>query len=208
MYMAIRKIVTIPDPVLRNKAQKVNGVGEEEKKLAQDLLDTLEVAKDPEGAGIAATQIGVSKKMCVVRNFFPDPAKKEEYAHEDYVLINPKIVSTSKETEVDYEGCLSVPNVYGKVERYKGLAARPQTLQRDQPRHGKMLSGKARGGHPVLVAHFRDQLAGPDGDLKSRLDVRDGAVVGREEQGVAVGGVKRIRRQDKGIGSRGRHEHP
>jgi len=44
MYMAIRKIVTIPDPVLRNKAQKVNGVGEEEKKLAQDLLDTLEVA--------------------------------------------------------------------------------------------------------------------------------------------------------------------
>src|SRR3989339_619241 len=112
MRMAVRQIVTIPDPVLRIKAQKVNKVGEEEKKLAQDLLDTLEVAKDPEGAGIAATQIGVSKKMCVVRNFFPDPAKNGQYTYEDYVLINPKIVSTSKETEIDYEGCLSVPNTY------------------------------------------------------------------------------------------------
>ena len=57
--MPVRQIVTIPDPVLRKKAQKVSGIREEDKKLARDLLDTLEVAKDPEGAGIAATQIGV-----------------------------------------------------------------------------------------------------------------------------------------------------
>jgi peptide deformylase len=154
MYMAIRKIVTIPDPVLRNKAQKVNGVGEEEKKLAQDLLDTLEVAKDPEGAGIAATQIGVSKKMCVVRNFFPNPAKNGEYTHEDYVLINPKIVSTSKETEVDYEGCLSVPNVYGKVERYKKIKVDATDISGDR------IKIKAQDFFARTIQHEIDHLEG------------------------------------------------
>lgn len=152
--MAVRQIVTIPDPVLRNKAKKVNGIGEEDKKLARDLLDTLEVAKDPEGAGIAATQIGVSKKMCVVRNFFPDPAKSGEYTHEDYVLINPKIVSTSKETEVDYEGCLSVPNVYGKVARYKKIKVDALDIS------GERIKIKAQDFFARTIQHEIDHLEG------------------------------------------------
>ena len=154
MRMAVRQIVTIPDPVLRIKAQKVNKVGEEEKKLAQDLLDTLEVAKDPEGAGIAATQIGVSKKMCVVRNFFPDPAKNGQYSYEDYVLINPKIVSTSKETEIDYEGCLSVPNTYGKVERYKKIKVDATDISGDR------IKIKAQDFFARTVQHEIDHLDG------------------------------------------------
>ena len=152
--MAIRQIVTIPDPVLRNKAQKVSKVGEEEKQLARDLLDTLEVAKDPEGAGIAATQIGVSKKMCVVRNFYPDPAKSGEYTHEDYVLINPKIVSTSKETEIDYEGCLSVPNVYGKVARYKKIKVDALDVS------GERIKIKAQDFFARTIQHEIDHLEG------------------------------------------------
>lgn len=154
MRMAIRKIVTIPNPVLRVKAKKVNSVGEEEKKLAQDLLDTLKVAKDPEGAGIAATQIGVSKKMCVVRNFFPDPAKNGEYAYEDYVLINPKIGSASKETEIDYEGCLSVPNTYGKVERYKKIKVDALDIS------GERIKIKAQDFFARTIQHEIDHLEG------------------------------------------------
>ena len=152
--MPVRQIVTIPDTVLRKKAQKVSGIREEDKKLARDLLDTLEVAKDPEGAGIAATQIGVSKKMCVVRNFYPDPAKSGEYTHEDYVLINPKIVSTSKETEIDYEGCLSVPNVYGKVARYKKIKVDALDVS------GERIKIKAQDFFARTIQHEIDHLEG------------------------------------------------
>ena len=152
--MPVRQIVTISDPVLRKKAQKVSGIREEDKKLARDLLDTLEVAKDPEGAGIAATQIGVSKKMCVVRNFYPDPAKSGEYTHEDYVLINPKIVSTSKETEIDYEGCLSVPNVYGKVARYKKIKVDALDVS------GERIKIKAQDFFARTIQHEIDHLEG------------------------------------------------
>lgn len=117
--MSAKPIITIPNEVLRKKAEKVKNIDEEVLKTAQDLLDTVKVAKDPEGAGLAAPQIGASKRICVVRNFFIDPQDSKKILSEDIVLINPKIVSKSIETETDWEGCLSVPNEYGKVERFK-----------------------------------------------------------------------------------------
>lgn len=152
--MSVRKISTVPDPVLTKKAQKITNIGVDEKRLAKDLLDTLAIARDPEGAGIAATQIGESKKMCVVRNFFPNPAKPEEFTHEDYVLINPKIVSKSTETEIDYEGCLSVPDVYGKVERYSKIKVDALNL------NGERIKIKAQGFFARTVQHEIDHLEG------------------------------------------------
>lgn len=148
------KISTVPDPVLTKKAQKITAIGGDEKILAKDLLDTLAVAQDPEGAGLAATQLGVSKKMCVVRNFFPNPAKPDEFTHEDYVLINPKIVSKSSETEIDYEGCLSVPNVYGKVERYSKIKVDALDL------NGDRIKIKAQGFFARTIQHEIDHLEG------------------------------------------------
>jgi peptide deformylase len=116
--MPVRPIITIPNNILKTKTEKVKMIDEEVLKVAKDLVDTVKVAKDPEGAGLAAVQIGSSKRICVVRNFFKDPQNPEKILSEDIVLINPKIISTSKETEVDWEGCLSVPNKYGKVERF------------------------------------------------------------------------------------------
>jgi len=116
--MPIKTIVTIPEPVLRQKATKVKAIDGVIKKEIQDLKDTLEVAKDPEGAGLAATQLGISKQICVVRNFFQDPTNTDKIIHQDFILINPKMTSTSKETEIDWEGCLSIPNTYGEVERF------------------------------------------------------------------------------------------
>ncbi|GIW60407.1 MAG: peptide deformylase 2 [Patescibacteria group bacterium] len=152
--MAVRKISIVPDPVLTKKAQNIANIGEDEKNLAKDLLDTLAVARDPEGAGIAATQIGVSKKMCVVRNFFPNPAKPDEFTHEDYVLINPKIVSKSSETEIDYEGCLSVPGIYGRVERYSKIKVDALNI------NGERIKIRAEGFFARTIQHEIDHLEG------------------------------------------------
>ena len=92
--------------------------------------------------------------MCVVRNFYPDPAKSGEYTHEDYVLINPKIVSTSKETEIDYEGCLSVPNVYGKVARYKKIKVDALDVS------GERIKIKAQDFFARTIQHEIDHLEG------------------------------------------------
>ena len=73
--MSVKKIVTITNPILNKKTQKVGEITDEIRNIAQDLIDTVKVAEDPEGAGLAATQIGVSKRICVVRNFFEDPLK-------------------------------------------------------------------------------------------------------------------------------------
>lgn len=82
-------------------------------------MDTVKIAKDPEGAGLAAPQLGISKRICVVRNFFEDPLNSNDINSDDIILINPKIIQYSAEKEIDWEGCLSVPNVYGLVERAK-----------------------------------------------------------------------------------------
>jgi peptide deformylase len=119
--MPVRQIITLPNNILRAKAQKVKKIDEEILKIAKDLADTVKLATDPEGAGLAAPQIGASKRICVVRNFFVDPQDPEKVLSEDVLLINPRIISTSKETGVDWEGCLSVPNKYGKVERFNRI---------------------------------------------------------------------------------------
>ena len=137
--MAVRKIVTIPNATLTKKAQKVNEITDSVKKIAQDLLDTVKVAKNPEGAGLSAPQIGVSKRIAVVRNFFDDPIHPEEVHSDDTVLINPKIASHSIETDLDWEGCLSVPDCYGMVERFKKIKVTAKDLD------GNILKIKADG---------------------------------------------------------------
>jgi peptide deformylase len=152
--MAVRKIVTIPDPVLTKKTQKVGKIDKEIKALAQDLLDTVKVAEDPEGAGLAATQIGVSKRICAVRKFYEDTINPEQINSDDIVLINPKITHFSKENEVDWEGCLSVPDEYGMVERAKIIKVTAQDI------NGDKIKIKAEGFFARTIQHEIDHLDG------------------------------------------------
>lgn len=152
--MAIRKIVTIPDPILEKKAQKVGIITDDIRKIAQDLLDTVRVAKDPEGAGLAATQLGESKRMFVVRHFYEDPMNPESIQSDDLVLINPKIISHSTETETDWEGCLSVPDEYGMVERFIKIKLTAKDLS------GENLKIKAEGFFARTIQHELDHLDG------------------------------------------------
>jgi peptide deformylase len=152
--MSVVPIVTIPDPILTTKTSKVKVIDDVVKQNIQDLRDTLSVAKDPEGAGLAASQLGISKQICIVRNFFQDPANTHKIIHQDFVLINPKIISTSKETEIDWEGCLSIPDTYGKVERFSKI----KITAEDE--HGDEFKLKADGFFARTIQHEIDHLNG------------------------------------------------
>lgn len=110
----IRKIVTIPNKILRTKSKRIGYVDDSIRNLANDMIQTtLDWDHDSEfGAALAAIQIGEPLKLTVVRNDFDD-AKNKEFT----TLINPEVVKTSPETVSDIEGCLSVPGIYGRVKR-------------------------------------------------------------------------------------------
>jgi peptide deformylase len=110
--MSIYKIVKYGDPVLRKKTQDIKEVNEDIKKLALDMLETMYAAP---GVGLAAPQVGISLKICVI-DIMPNGKK------EPYVLINPKIIDGKDTVELE-EGCLSFPKIYEKVKRFNEVTA-------------------------------------------------------------------------------------
>lgn len=110
----IKKIVTIPNKILRMKSKRIGFVDDSIRKLAEDMIETtINWDHDSEfGAALAAIQIGEPLKLTVVRNDFDDP-KNQEFT----TLVNPEIVKSSVERVNDIEGCLSVPGIYGRVSR-------------------------------------------------------------------------------------------
>lgn len=152
--MAAKAILTIPDPLLKQESGTVEKINKEVKNVIKDLTDTLDSAEEPEGAGLSAPQIGVPKKICIVRKFLTDPSNSEKPATKDYILINPKIIKFSKEKESEFEGCLSVPNEYGRVERPKKIKVK--TLDKD----GKETQINASGFFARTIQHEVDHLNG------------------------------------------------
>ncbi|MSR68194.1 peptide deformylase [Candidatus Saccharibacteria bacterium] len=110
----IKKIVTIPNKILRSKSKRIGFVDDSIRQLANDMIaTTLKWDHDSEfGAALAAIQVGEPLKLTVVRNDF-DNAKSKKFT----ALVNPEIVKTSTEVVSDIEGCLSVPGIYGRVKR-------------------------------------------------------------------------------------------
>ena len=108
--MAIKKIITEPNKILRQKSLTVNKVGIEEQKLMDDMLETMYRAN---GIGLAAIQIGVPKRIIVM-----DISKNDEKKNPMY-FINPVIKNKISETSTYEEGCLSVPNFFAEVDRPK-----------------------------------------------------------------------------------------
>lgn len=149
--MAIRAIVTAPNPVLLTKTEEITNIDESIIDLARDLMNTLSNAKDPEGAGIAANQIGSTKRICVVKNFI---SKHDRDLTEDFILINPKIIYKSKEMDTDWEGCLSVPDKYGKVARNLKIKLEAQTLD------GNKIQLVAKDLFARVIQHEIDHLDG------------------------------------------------
>ena len=105
--MAIRKIITEPNKLLREISLPVENVGKKEQQLMDDMLDTMYAAN---GIGLAAIQIGVPKNVVVI-DLNKDKKKIPMF------FVNPKITSKSKSLKKYEEGCLSIPNLFAEIER-------------------------------------------------------------------------------------------
>ena len=108
--MTVKKLITVPDDVLRKKSQNVQKVGEDEKKLIKDLFETMYHHK---GIGLAAIQVGIPKRIIVL-----DVMQKEDQK-KPLCFINPVIKKLSNERSKYEEGCLSIPNTFIEIERPK-----------------------------------------------------------------------------------------
>ncbi len=146
--MALRDIVTLPNPVLRRKARKVTDFGPEMQTLIDDMIETMRQAP---GVGLAAPQVNLSQQLIVVE--FGDE-DDETVPQKTYVLANPEIVKLSKETVTGVEGCLSIPGIVGEVERAE-IAFIKGVNRRGQP-----VKIKAQGWLARIFQHEIDHLNG------------------------------------------------
>ena len=108
--MTIKEIITVPDEVLKKVSNPIEKVGINEKKLINDLLETM---YNSDGIGLAAVQVGILKRVLVV-----DVSSKNE-KKQPMALINPVIKNLSDEMSVYEEGCLSIPETFIEIERPK-----------------------------------------------------------------------------------------
>mgnify|MGYP001358586613 CR=1 FL=1 len=106
--MAIKKIITVPNEILRKISEPIEKIGVNEKNLIKCLFDTMYDAK---GIGLAAIQIGIPKRIVVL------DVSKDEHKKQPYCLINPIIKKQSKDTSIYEEGCLSIPETFIEIER-------------------------------------------------------------------------------------------
>ena len=147
------KIREVGDPILSQICEKVNL-----KNINQGILDTIDDLKETlsfgTGLGISAPQIGINKRIIVVG------AKKENINYNDAeeipitAMINPSWKKLSDDTDVQFEGCMSVPSIRGKVERYKNIEL---TYYNE---NGEKIVKKISGFFARLVQHECDHLDG------------------------------------------------
>ena len=143
--MTQRKIIIEPDNILRKKSEPLEKVDNELKKLMDDMLETMYAAP---GIGLAAVQVGVLKRLIVI-----DISKEKEKKNPIF-LINPEIVSKSKNTSNYEEGCLSLPGYFAEIER--PTECEIEYLDYD----GKKKELKANGLLATCIQHEVDHLNG------------------------------------------------
>ncbi|MDJ0858629.1 MAG: peptide deformylase [Dinoroseobacter sp.] len=143
--MTIRPILIHPDPRLKKTASEVDGLSDEVRALADDMLATM---YDAPGIGLAAPQVGVLQRIitmdCSPKEAEPDPM----------VLINPEIVWSSEELNTYEEGCLSIPEQYADVERPAEVEVRWTGID------GSEQSARMDGLWATCVQHEIDHLDG------------------------------------------------
>lgn len=146
--MALREIVTLPQPVLRKKARKVTDFGAELQTLIDDMVETM---REAPGVGLAAPQVNVPLRVIVIE--YGDD-EDEQKPLKLFTLVNPEITRTSPETVLGTEGCLSVPNLVGQVDRFEEITVKAQN------RRGAPVKIKAGGWLARIFQHEIDHLEG------------------------------------------------
>jgi peptide deformylase len=143
--MAIRPILTVPDPRLKKVSKPVDVVDDGLRALMDDMLETM---YDAPGIGLAAIQVGEPVRVIVM-----DLSRGEEERAPRH-FVNPEITWRSEETQPYEEGCLSIPDIYDEVER----PARVKLRYLDY--HGQLVEEEAEGVFAVCIQHEMDHLEG------------------------------------------------
>ena len=140
------KLVYVPNPLLRQKADKINSVGNDEIKIAKKMM---QIMLEAPGVGLAANQIGILKQIVTI--FFVDQETKEQI---QYTLFNPNIISYSQEKIIMEEGCLSLPEQFAEIER-------PQNIEVEYlDENNKLIKKEVSGVESRILQHEIDHLSG------------------------------------------------
>lgn len=146
-------IITLPNPHLRQKSSKVHVITDETIKLVDDMtsasLDWEDSRPHEISAALAAVQVDALERLVIVRSDFDDKS-----ARDFTPLINPEIVKYEGELIDDYEGCLSVSNIYGKVPRHSKIRVKALDLE------GREVRFKAEGFLARVIQHEIDHTNG------------------------------------------------
>ncbi len=143
--MSVLEILTIPDKRLKHKSSEVDIFDKKLKETVKDLYDTLYSSGN--GIGLAAPQVGIEKRIVVID-------LKEDGKSSPITFINPKIVFSSKENEINEEGCLSIPSYYADVKRPKIVDVEWNDLK------GKKIKKRLSGLLSICIQHEIDHLNG------------------------------------------------
>ncbi len=151
--MAIRKIATLGHPVLREVARKLTREELASPQVQAFIDDLVETMHDANGAGLAANQVYEPVRICAI-----EVKNNPRYPYKPNfpltILVNPEVVPSTDETFMNYEGCLSVPNLRGEVRRFAGVKVRAWD------RHGKDLELDIKGLTAGTFQHEVDHLDG------------------------------------------------
>ena len=143
--MSVKTILTEPNNILRQVSKKVEKVGDKERQLMRDMLDTMYAAN---GIGLAAIQIGIPKRIIVIDISKDNENKKPMY------FVNPIIKNKDPEKVTYEEGCLSVPNQFAEIDR----PSKCEVEYLDYDGEKKLL--KANGLLATCIQHEMDHLEG------------------------------------------------
>jgi peptide deformylase len=177
--VSILDIRVLGDPVLRKPTKRVTEVTDELRKLIADMFETMYAA---EGIGLAAPQVGRSERLAVV-----------DVEGRKFTLINPEIVSTNDSPDKAEEGCLSIPDIYGDVERPAEVTIRATD------ENGNQYEETAR---ELLGRCFQHEIDHLDGklfiDYLSPLKRKAALSKWEKEKGEYPGNIRKVRTEEKG----------
>jgi len=158
--MTIRQIITLPEPILRRKAKPITKIDKDLQTLVDDMIETM---REAPGVGLAAPQVNIGQQLIVVEYSEDEDEQEDENPESDpkprkpkklYVMINPEIVKASEEKVMGVEGCLSIPNIQGEVERHEAIQVKGLN------RYGRPQKLKVDGWMARIFQHEIDHLNG------------------------------------------------
>src|SRR5262249_40738608 len=151
--MSILKVARMGHPVLRTRAQPIDPADIKSPRIQQLIDDMFETMNEYHGVGLAAPQAPESLRLFVAG--FPSKGKEDDASHVPLMaLINPEITPLSSDVAEDWEGCLSIPEIRGRVSRAREIEVKAYD------RRGRRISIHARGFTARVIQHETDHLDG------------------------------------------------